>query len=71
MIEIKDYTCKVPLEMTGDLTGVCWGAKTGIPEKSSGTSADTPKASFIPLKILIRFASVMPLLNNPNNIKII
>ena len=33
MIEIKDYTCKVPLEMTGDLTGVCWGAKTGIPEK--------------------------------------
>ena len=40
MIEIKEYTCKVPLEMIGALTGVCWGAKTGIPEKDRARALD-------------------------------
>lgn len=40
MIEIKDYTTKVPLQMIGDLTGVCWGADSSSDAKNIQRAID-------------------------------
>lgn len=40
MVVIKDYTTKVPLQMTGDLTGVCWGADTSEISKNLKRALD-------------------------------
>ena len=34
MIEIKKYTTEYPLQMIGELSGICWGAKTEDIEKN-------------------------------------
>ena len=39
-IEILHYTFKDPLTCIGLCAGVCWGAKTGIPEKDRARALD-------------------------------
>ena len=34
MIEIKKYTTEYPLQMIGELSGICWGANTEDIEKN-------------------------------------
>lgn len=40
MIKILDYTTKVPLQMIGELTGVCWGSNITNSYKNACRAAD-------------------------------
>ena len=40
MVEVKNYTTKNPLQMTGEMAGVCWGANIKDNEKNIARAID-------------------------------